>query len=178
MWQAGVTLSRGVQASHCGGFSCCRAQALGTHRLQWLWHVGSIVIVRRKAALRHMGSSWSRARTLLPGAGSFFTTAPPGKPIFHCIYVPHLLWGFVGGAVVKYLPAKAEEPRDAVSITGSRRSLEKGMATHSRILAWKIPRTEEPGGLQTMALHSQTRLSVHTHTHTTSSLSIHLSMDI
>ena len=26
--------------------------------------------------------------------------------------------------------------------------LEKGMATHSNILAWKIPRTEEPGGLQ------------------------------
>ena len=29
---------------------------------------------------------------------------------------------------------------------------EKGMATHSRILAWKIPWTEEPGGLQSMGL--------------------------
>ena len=28
--------------------------------------------------------------------------------------------------------------------------LEKEMATHSRILAWEIPRTEEPGGLQSM----------------------------
>ena len=28
--------------------------------------------------------------------------------------------------------------------------LEKGMATHSNILAWRIPRTEEPGGLQSM----------------------------
>ena len=28
--------------------------------------------------------------------------------------------------------------------------LEEGMATHSRILAWRIPRTEEPGGLQSM----------------------------
>ena len=28
--------------------------------------------------------------------------------------------------------------------------LEEGMATHSRILAWKIPWTEEPGGLQSM----------------------------
>ena len=27
---------------------------------------------------------------------------------------------------------------------------EKGMATHSSILAWRIPRTEEPGGLQSM----------------------------
>ena len=29
-------------------------------------------------------------------------------------------------------------------------SLEEGMATHSSILAWRIPRTEEPGGLQSM----------------------------
>ena len=37
--------------------------------------------------------------------------------------------------------------------------LEKGMATHSSILAWRIPWTEEPGGLQSMGLQSQTRLS-------------------
>ena len=33
---------------------------------------------------------------------------------------------------------------------GLGRSLEKGMATHSSILAWRIPWTEEPGGLQSM----------------------------
>ena len=33
------------------------------------------------------------------------------------------------------------------SIPGSGRSLEKGMATHSSNLAWRIPWTEEPGGL-------------------------------
>ena len=32
--------------------------------------------------------------------------------------------------------------------------LEKGMATHFSILAWRIPRTEEPGGLQSMGSHS------------------------
>ena len=32
--------------------------------------------------------------------------------------------------------------------------LEKGMATHSRNLTWKIPWTEEPGGLQSMELQS------------------------
>ena len=32
--------------------------------------------------------------------------------------------------------------------------LEKGMATHSSILAWNIPRTEEPGGLQSTGLQS------------------------
>ena len=30
--------------------------------------------------------------------------------------------------------------------------LEKGMAAHSRILAWEVPWTEEPGGLQSMGL--------------------------
>ena len=33
------------------------------------------------------------------------------------------------------------------------------MATHSSILAWNIPRTEEPGGLQSIGSQSQTRLS-------------------
>ena len=33
---------------------------------------------------------------------------------------------------------------------GQEDPLEKGMATHSSILAWRIPRTEEPGGLQSM----------------------------
>ena len=41
-------------------------------------------------------------------------------------------------------------PEDLGSIPGLGRSLEKRIATHSSILAWKIPRTEEPGGLQSM----------------------------
>ena len=39
-----------------------------------------------------------------------------------------------------------------VQSMGRGNSLEKGMATHSSILAWKIPWTEEPGGLQSMGL--------------------------
>ena len=39
---------------------------------------------------------------------------------------------------------------DTGSIPGSGDPLEKGMATHSSILAWRIPWTEEPGGLQSM----------------------------
>ena len=38
------------------------------------------------------------------------------------------------------------------SVPGSGRSLEKGMTTHSSILAWRSPRTEECGGLQSMGL--------------------------
>ena len=37
--------------------------------------------------------------------------------------------------------------------------LEKGMATHSSILAWRTPWTEDPGGLQSLGLQSLTRLS-------------------
>ena len=55
--------------------------------------------------------------------------------------------GFLGGAMVKNLPAKAG---NTDLIPGSGRSLEKEMATHSRILVWKIPWTEKPGELQSM----------------------------
>ena len=39
-----------------------------------------------------------------------------------------------------------------MGFTGREDPLEKGMATHSSILAWRIPWTEEPGGLQSMRL--------------------------
>ena len=52
--------------------------------------------------------------------------------------------------MVKNQPANAGDIRDVGSIPGLEISLEKGMATHSSILAWIIPWTEEPGGLQSM----------------------------
>ena len=55
--------------------------------------------------------------------------------------------GFSGGAVVKNPPASAE---DGVQSLVQRDPLEEEMATHSRVLAWEIPWTEEPGGLQSM----------------------------
>ena len=53
----------------------------------------------------------------------------------------------------------ARNVRDPSSIPGSGRILQKGMATHYRILAWRNPWTEEPGGLQSMGSQSQTPLS-------------------
>ena len=50
--------------------------------------------------------------------------------------------GFLVGSVVKKLPANAG---DKGLIPGLERPLEKEMETHSRILAWEIPWTEEPG---------------------------------
>ena len=53
------------------------------------------------------------------------------------------------GLVVKNPPTNAG---DVGSIPAQEDPLEKEMATHSSILAWKIPWTEEPGGLQSMGL--------------------------
>ena len=52
--------------------------------------------------------------------------------------------------VVKNLPANAGASGDLSSIPGSESSLEEEIATHSSVLAWKIPWTEGPGGLQFM----------------------------
>ena len=58
--------------------------------------------------------------------------------------------------MVKNLPTKQEMQ---VRSLGWKDPQEKEMATHCRILAWEIPWTEEPGGLQSMRLQSQTQLS-------------------
>ena len=53
---------------------------------------------------------------------------------------------------VKDGPAKQETQETQVLSLVWEDSLEKEMATHSSILAWRIPWTEEPGGLQSMGL--------------------------
>ena len=57
--------------------------------------------------------------------------------------------GFLGGSVVENLPVNAG---DSGLILGWENPLEEEMATHSSILAWEIPWTEEPGGLQFIGL--------------------------
>ena len=90
----GATLRCGARVSHCGGFSCCRAQALGAQ--------ASVAVPRRLSscgsrALEHRLSSCGTWAQLLCGmwdlpgpglepvstalAGGFLTTAPPGKNI-------------------------------------------------------------------------------------------------
>ena len=55
--------------------------------------------------------------------------------------------------VLKNSSANARDIRDISSILGSGRSPGAGHATHSSILAWRIPWTEEPGGLQPIGSH-------------------------
>ena len=75
-----------------------------------------------------------------------------------------------GGAEVKNPPANAGDTRDLcwecptqVQSLGWECPLEKEMVTHSSILAWEIPWTEEPGGLQSMGSWRAGHDSAHMH---------------
>ena len=75
-------------------------------------------------------------------------------PIFFMFIFAHVknsfkyqMWASLVVQLVKSLPAMWET---WVQSLGLEDALEEGMATHSSFLAWRIPRTEEPGGLQSM----------------------------
>ena len=68
--------------------------------------------------------------------GRFFTPEPPRKPVV---------------LVLKNPPANAGDIEDLGSFPRSGRSMEEGMAAHCSILAWRIPWTEEPGRLWSIA---------------------------
>ena len=112
-----------------------------------------------------------------PGAvkGCFFLTRGRVLP-HHFLIKPQRpvsrfgkLQRFPGGSVIKN-PPPMQEMR--VRSRGWECPLEKEMATHSGILVWEIPRTEKPGGLQSMrSQNSQTGLSISTTTMVLSLLS-------
>ena len=54
---------------------------------------------------------------------------------------------FPSSSMLKNQPAMQESKETQVQSLGQEDPLEEGMATHSSILAWRIPQTEEPGGL-------------------------------
>ena len=64
--------------------------------------------------------------------------------------VLYLIWGVVTVQRVKNLPAMQETQETWVRSLGWEDPLEQEMATLSSILAWRVPWTEEPGGLQSM----------------------------
>ena len=71
------------------------------------------------------------------------SSRPPLPSSIDFQYIPHHI--FPNGSVVRSLPAMQET---WVWSLGQEDPLEEAMATHSSILAWKFPWTEEPGGLQ------------------------------
>ena len=89
-----------------------------------------------------------------PGEGN-------GNPLqYSCLENPmdggtflHILWASLVAQTVKNLPVMQETQ---VQSRDREAPMEKGMATHSSILPWRIPWTEEPGGLQSMKLQRVT----------------------
>ena len=78
----------------------------------------------------------------------------PSPPPIHALHAssPHAMMQEIQETWVQFL--------------GQEDPLEKRMATHSSVLAWEIPWTEEPSGPQSSVSNSQSLLSTHTQTHT------------
>ena len=75
--------------------------------------------------------------------------------VWYGAYIFHILpqfWDYPDDGAVKNLLAMQKIQETGVSSLGQEDPLEEEMATHSNILAWKIPWTEEPGGLQSKGL--------------------------
>ena len=71
---------------------------------------------------------------------------------FFSFFLTVALTNFPDSSVGKESACNGGVSRDTGSILGSEDPLEEGMATHSSILAWRIPWTEEPSALQSMGL--------------------------
>ena len=87
------------------------------------------------------------ARPWSPVPGPFHSAVFAAHNLKECGEVP--LGGFPGGSVVKNLPAMQETWVQSLSWEDP---LEKETATYFSILAWRIPWTEEPGGLSSIGL--------------------------
>ena len=87
-------------------------------------------------------------RTLYMACSAFFWSCIMRIKLWYLLisFQLSVYWGF---PVVKNPAASAG---DTGSIPGGEEPLEEGMATHSRILVWRIPWTEEPDGLQSIRL--------------------------
>ena len=66
-----------------------------------------------------------------------------------------MVWASLVAQMVKNLPAMQ---KTLVPSLGPEDALEKGMATHSGVLAWRVPGTGKPGGLRSMGSQSRTGL--------------------
>ena len=114
-------LSKAVSWRSCGLFLAC------THRPRWTTYLGT-----------------EASRKLPNGPPCVIVCRVPWETLYKiCL---RTVWASLVAQTVKNPPAMQETWW--VSCLGWEDPLEKGMATNSSILAWRIPWTEEPGGLQ------------------------------
>ena len=88
-----------------------------------------------------------------------YTGAYIGTTTLESWLYPLILVGFPGGSRVKNLPAMQQPQETPIQSLGWEDPLEEGMATHSSILAWRIPWTEEPWATGFWVEKSRTRLT-------------------
>ena len=142
-----------------------------------LW-LSTLILVYIRVAWAHPVSFFYMLHSLAWGMSSTFHLSnspeinlrfPPGpcKEDWNfqicCLMSPceNFLW-YTVGSIVKNLPANSGDTGYVGSIPGWK-DLEEEMTTHSSILAWKIPWTEEPGGLQSMGLQRVGHSWAHMH---------------
>ena len=126
--------------------ACCTTQ--GT-LLSALWWPNGKDIQKKEDICKHIAVLLCYTIETNTGEGN-------GTPLQHsCLETPMdggAWWAAVHGV------AKSQTQLSDFTFTFHFHALEKEMATHSSVLAWKIPETGEPGGLPSLGLHSQTRL--------------------
>ena len=88
-----------------------------------------------------------------------YTGAYIGTTILESWLYPLILVGFPGGSGGKTLPAMQEPQETQIKSLGWEDPLEEGMATHSSILAWRIPWTEDPWATDLWVGKSRTQLT-------------------
>ena len=104
------------------------------------------------AAVHGVAQSWTRLKRLSSSSSSSFRKGEgSGTPLqYSCLENPmdgEAWWAAVHGV------AKSQTRLSDFTFTFHFHALEKKVATHSSVLAWRIPWTEKPGGLQSMGSH-------------------------
>ena len=146
--------------SHFSGFLFCRAKVLSSRASvvtargfgncvsPTLEYLGSFVVAHWLSCSEACGIFPDHRLNLCPlhWQADSYPLHHQGSPhgIFTCFFV---FWVSLVAKMVKNLSVMHET---GVHSLGQEDPREKGMATHSSILAWEIPWTEEPGGLQSM----------------------------
>ena len=120
----------------------------------WFW----LILLSHNVSCDDVGPT-QLTQDHLPSSESLTTAAESLLPCkmtwrFYGLGGGHL-WGRASQAalVVKNPPANAHDVRDVVQSLGQEDPLKEIVATLSSILAWRIPQTEEPGGLQSIGSH-------------------------
>ena len=132
-----------IRASKCVGETSLAAKLLCIPQARFIWNVFKL---KYRKNLNNF-KEWSEAPLHL-----FI-------PWWNLMDLP-INQGFPSGSAIKNLPAMQETQETWFWSLGQEDPLEEGMATHSSILAWRIPWTEEPGGLTVHGVpKSQTWLS-------------------